>query len=256
MYLQNCHDIGVIHNHFENGTENKIKPVEIGPLWGKGPDLMRLCAHPAIRRLMIKYGREMVDLYHENHLLLNPTCKNIADFGFPSKADDFPSGAAIYGKVELDADGQFCRIAKVGSTSSMSIRFRHYVDQFGPEVKIIVLVPFDSVPFDIDMQIRNKCTEFIKAVTYDEDVPAPAKKWFHLLRYRGGLELGFARRLTLGVAETGVQSWTQTSTYPSECGMFDEVVHQERIDFVTDAADIDTAFHRSVLLNRTTKRRP
>ena len=172
----------------------------------------------------------MVEVYRRNNLLLNPTCKNIADFKFLTKAD-VPAGAAIYAKVELDSNGQFSKLDKIGSTHCMRDRFEHYLDEFGPEVKIIIILHFDSVPFDIDVQVRNMFNEFVMKVLNDKDVPDLAKHWFHLLRYRGGLELGFARKGTLGVVEAGCQSFFGISTYPSEIGLCDPAVHQERIDF-------------------------
>lgn len=215
----------------------KMKPVQIGPTNGQDPDLMSLQCHPTVKKHMVEYGLEMVDVYEENNLLLNPSCKFTSDYGFHTKPEQFPSGAALYAKVKLRSSGLLKKVIKAGSTSKMRERFKHYLKDDGEGVKIIVILPFDSVPFEVDVEIKHIFHRFLEAVLNDKLVPGPMKQYFHMLRNRGGLPLGGERRMVLACAETGVQKWLGLSTYPSEAGLFDEQIFHERIDFVNDCED-------------------
>ena len=212
-------------------------PVQIGPTNGIDPDLMCLECHPTVLKHMVECGRKMVKVYIENHLLLNPTCKCVGDFHFHTKPEQFPSGAAVYARLKLNKNGRYMKVRKVGSTSNMMVRFQHYLDDHGKGVKIIVVLPFDSVPFEVDVKVKGVFHEFLKAVLYDKDVPGPMKQHFHMLRNRGGLPLGSDRRMTLACAETGIQDWLGLDPLPSEAGLFDEQVYYERIDFVDNSVD-------------------
>ena len=211
-----------------------VEPVDIGGgITTHEIALMSILCHPSINPLIIKCGLKMVDILIENNLVLNPMSPHLDEI--KSSFKDFKSKhGAVYAKMTNHPRYQ---PSKFGQTSNMRTRYERYCTQHGRgSIDLIVVVDFDSLPPEVDVQLVDLYNEFMRTILGTEAVPEEMKTFVRILIEREGETHGPKRRIVLSIIETGIQKFFGLEPGPSEAFMFDESVFEERKAYVDDAS--------------------
>ena len=233
--MQYARSIMEIVQHADKGDYDKIRPLDIAPIEGD-IDLMGLQCHPSVHGLVIEYGLDIVSVLLDNNLVFNPLTPNLRDY--KKWTAEHTKSASVYALIDFSGNRPV-KIIKIGSTADTLNRYQMYCKEFGKayvDARFVVLFDFDAMPLKVEDKIIPLYQELMVQMLESAEVPEPIKIFVDIVLNRGGGPLGFKRRITLAMIETGMQEFFGLTPGPTEAFLFNEFIFQERKDYVADTS--------------------